>query len=144
MELLQNTSSDRLVEHIAHVLPILGDQSAVAVLLETCRGDYDGFLKVTLARAILELKDPSGFPVPINILGSGDEPELARQEAIELLRNFRGKEFRYGPDRDLTENGKPSNGGVYGGQSAVLISSGGSRHVGSSDPISAASMGLPF
>ena len=61
LELLQNTSSDRLVEHIAHVLPILGDQSAVAVLLETCRGDYDGFLKVTLARAILELKDPWGF-----------------------------------------------------------------------------------
>ena len=85
-----------------------------------------------------------GFPVPINILGSGNELELARQEAIELLRNFSGKEFGYGPDRDLTENGKPSNGGVCGGQSAVLISSGGSRHAGWSDPISAASMGLPF
>lgn len=103
LELLRNTSSDRLIEHIAHVLPSFQDQSAAPILLEMSRRDYDPFLKVALARAILELKERSGIPVLIDILES-DAPELARGEAVELLRNLSGKDFGYRPQRGAAEN----------------------------------------
>ena len=103
LELLRSTSSDRLIEHIAHVLPVFQDPSAVPILLEMCLRDYDPFLTVALARAILELKEPSGIPVLIDMLES-DQPELARREAMELLGNLSGKDFGYRPQLSPTEN----------------------------------------
>ena len=104
LSLLKSTSSDHLIEHIAtHVLPVFGDRSAVPVLEELCRRDYDAFLRVTLARAILDLKDPRGIPFLIEILAS-DEPLLARHQALEVLTQFTGKDFGYRVDGDPAEN----------------------------------------
>ena len=103
LDLLRDTDSDRLIEHIAHLLPTFEDQAAVPVLQELAAGDHDAFLRVALARAILELKDPAGIPVLINILGE-DEGELAHREAVELLRNLTGEGFGYGPELDPADN----------------------------------------
>lgn len=103
LELLRSTNSDRLIEHIAHLLPLFEASAAVPVLLELAGRDYDAFLEVGLARAVLELRDPAGLLVLIEILGA-DEGELAHREAAELLRQFTGKQFEYRPELGLADN----------------------------------------
>jgi zinc/manganese transport system permease protein len=93
IKLLRKPPTDRVIEHLAHALAHLGDPVAVAPLLEAARGDADGYLKLTLANAVLELHSAEGFQVLIELVGS-TEPELPRKEAARILKQQAG----VGPD----------------------------------------------
>jgi hypothetical protein len=84
-KLLQATRSDRLREHVAEALARIGDESAVPALVEAARGDLDGDLRVTVARALLDLRSAEGFRILVEVIDS-DDPLVARQEAAKLLR----------------------------------------------------------
>lgn len=86
-------SSDRILEHAAKASATLEAKEAVPVLLEAAkREDLDSGLQVTLARAILDLKDPGGFPILIEVAERGDAAE-PREDAKKLIEERSGRKL---------------------------------------------------
>lgn len=102
-ELLQKTRSETLIEAIVEALGKQRDPRAAAALQEAAKGNYDDFLKFTIANAQLSVGDPEGFQTLIRILAT-EEAGFARQQAIELLESESGQKFGYDPAKSVAEN----------------------------------------
>ena len=92
IELVRKTKSDQVLEHAADVLAKLDDPTAATVLKEAAARDLDPELQIHLARAILDLRDPSGFGVLVKALDS-DPPKFAREEALQLAEERMGQKI---------------------------------------------------
>ncbi len=86
VELIRNPkSSDLVLEHAAKAVAALNASEAVPALKEASKRDLDSGLQVVVARAILDLRDPGGFPILIDVVEKGDanEPKLDAKALIE-------------------------------------------------------------
>lgn len=103
-DLLMRNPSEQIVEAAVEVLKNQNDPRAVPALQHAAQGNYDGFLKLSIAEAQLVLGDREGFSTLVAILKS-ESPSLARQQASELLEKLIGKKFGYQADKDVQHNG---------------------------------------
>jgi zinc/manganese transport system permease protein len=101
--LLERTKSEQVVEAIVEALGKQQDPRAIPSLRHAAQKNYDDFLKYSIARSQLALKDPQGFDTLIKIL-KDDEGGFARQEANELLETKAGQKFGYRPDQPVAAN----------------------------------------
>ncbi len=91
IDLLRTTKSDQIVEHAAHALVVLGDPAAVPALREVAaREGTDEALRVSLAEAILDLRDPSGLPILIGVLETA-EARVPREDAAKAIAARTGR-----------------------------------------------------
>ena len=101
--LLEKTPSDQVVEAVAKALGKTNNPQAAPALRAALQKDHDPFLKLTLAEALLELKDKAGYNALLEML-KGNEPVLLRSEALELMKKEAGQDFGYNPEKTATEN----------------------------------------
>lgn len=92
LEVVKRTKSDAVLEHASDVLSKLDSPDALPALKEAVKRDLDPELRVHLARAILDLRDPSGFGVIAEVLESGP-PEVVRAEALHLVEERTGRKL---------------------------------------------------
>jgi zinc/manganese transport system permease protein len=93
-KLVDRHPSDRLIEHAARALGMLGDPSAVPALLAASTRDLDPDLELTIAEAIFTLRDARGMEPLIEALRA-DPPLLTRRRAAELVIRFFGQRLDY-------------------------------------------------
>ncbi len=103
-DLLSRTRSEQVVEATVEALRKQKDARAVPALRLAAQGNYDDFLKLSIAKAQLALGDRQGFATLIKILRD-EESLLARQQANELLENQSGHRFGYSPEKTVAQNG---------------------------------------
>jgi zinc/manganese transport system permease protein len=84
IELVKRTKSDSVLDHAAEALSRLGSPEAIPVLKEAAARDLDDEMKVHMARAILDLRDPTGFKILIQVLDT-DPKDFVRKEALQLV-----------------------------------------------------------
>ena len=101
--LLESTPSEQVVEAIAEVLAGRQDEVGLAALHEAAGRDYDPFLKLTIAEALIESGDRHGYEVLVGILGD-EEAGFARVQAFELARTESGQDFGYDLELDVAGN----------------------------------------
>jgi zinc/manganese transport system permease protein len=106
MELLSKTRSEQLIEAIVETLGAQKDPRAASALQEAAKGDYDDFLKFTIANAQLSVGDRQGFSTLIKILGN-EEAGFARQQANELLQSSSARNFGYDASKSVADNASP-------------------------------------
>lgn len=104
MQLLSRTKSEHVVEASVEALAKQKDPRAIPALREAAKRDYDPFLKLTIAKAQLELGDDEGYATLIEILKNDEASPLARQQANELLEADAGKKFGYDAQKSVAEN----------------------------------------
>ena len=102
-ELLARTPSEQVVESVAEVLGVKKDVGAAPALKAALAKDYDPFLKLTLAKALVDLNDRAGDAALIEILKS-DDAGLARSQALDLIKGRAGQDFGYNPEKSVAEN----------------------------------------
>ena len=103
-DLLSRTKSEDLIEAIVESLGKQKDPRAVSALQQAANGDYDDFLKFTIANAQLSVGDRQGFLTLTKILKS-EEAGFARQQANDLFQSASGKNFGYDPSKSVVDNG---------------------------------------
>lgn len=103
VEAMGNTTSEELIESIVEALAQQRDPRAIPALRASAKRDYDPFLKLTIARAQLEVGDNQCVQTLIEIL-KNDEAGFARVQAYEFLEKLSGQKFGYKPDKDVSEN----------------------------------------
>ena len=86
-KLVEKNPSDRLIEHAARALGVLGDPSVVPALVTASARDLDPDLRLTIAEALFSLRDPRGIEPLIAALRA-DPPLLTRRRAEELLTRY--------------------------------------------------------
>ena len=102
-ELLSRTQSEQVVEATVEALRKQQDPRAVPALQLAARGNYDDFLKLSIAKAQLALGDREGFATLIKIL-KNDESVFARQQANETLEKQSERKFGYQPEKSVAQN----------------------------------------
>ena len=102
-KLLQATKSEQVVESTVEALGKQKDPRAIPALQTAANGDFDDFLKFTIAKAQLSVGDKQGFATLIKIL-KNDEAGFARQQASDLLHNTSGKDFGYDAQKTVAQN----------------------------------------
>ncbi len=103
-DLLSRSDNEQVVEAIAEAFMKLKDSHAIPALNSALkRKNYDPFLKLTIAKALVELKDKSGYDALIDILKNADAG-FARVQAIEVIKQKAGQDFGYNPERTVPEN----------------------------------------
>jgi len=93
-DLLDRTDSAQVVESLVEVLGELADPSAVPSLRAAASRDVDPFLKLSIATALADLDDPSGYRVMLGILDD-ENAGFARVQAAETLSSRAGEDFGY-------------------------------------------------
>lgn len=104
VQLLSRTKSEHVVEATVEALAKQEDPRAIPALRDAAKRDYDPFLKLTIAKAQLELGDDEGHATLIEILKNDEASPLARQQANELLEMHAGKKFGYDAQKSVAEN----------------------------------------
>lgn len=102
-ELLSRTQSEQVVEAVVEALGKQKDPRAIPALQQAAKGNYDDFLKLSIAKAQLAVGDPQGLATLIKILKS-EEAGFARQQANDLLEAKTGHRFGYHPDQTVAHN----------------------------------------
>ena len=102
-DLLAASRSEQVVEAAVEALRKQQDPRGAPALRQAARGSYDDFLKLSIARAQLELGDRDGFATLIRIL-KNDESPFARKQANEMLETQAGRRFGYDPEKRAAEN----------------------------------------
>jgi zinc/manganese transport system permease protein len=102
-ELLSRTQSEQVVEAVVEALGKQKDPRAIPALQHAAEGNYDDFLKLSIAKAQLAVGDPQGVATLIKILKS-EEAGFARQQANDLLEAKTGHKFGYHPDQTVAHN----------------------------------------
>jgi zinc/manganese transport system permease protein len=102
-DLLSRATNEQVVEAISEALTRLKDSRALPGLKNALDRNYDPFLKLTIARAVIELNDPSGYDTLIEILGN-DEAGFARSQANDIITTRAGQDFGYNPENTAEEN----------------------------------------
>lgn len=108
-ELLSRSNNEQVVEAIAEALMKRNDSHAIPGLKAALKKNYDPFLKLTIAKALIELKDKSGYEALIQIL-KNDEAGFARAQAIEVVKAKAGRDFGYNPEKSVSENAAAIDG----------------------------------
>jgi len=103
IELLRKTKNDQVIVHACHVLAHTGAVEALPAIKEVAARELDGDLKVTAAASILDLGDPAGFPLLIDVL-EREEARLPRADAKRLLKERTGLKTDYDADKEAGEN----------------------------------------
>ncbi len=103
-DLLSRARSEQVVEATVEALRKHKDPRAIPALQRAAQGDYDDFLKLSMAKAQLALGDPEGFATLIKVL-KNEGATLARQEARDLLEKQAGTRFGYQAEKKVAENG---------------------------------------
>jgi zinc/manganese transport system permease protein len=101
--LLGRTKSERVVEATVEALSKQKDPRAIPALRHAAEGNYDPFLKLSIARGQLATGDREGYGTLIKVL-QNDEAGFARNQAIELLESKSARQFGYNPERSASEN----------------------------------------
>ncbi len=102
-DLLSKSSNEQVVEAIAEAFTKKKDAKAIPALKEALRKDYDPFLKLTIAKAVIALNDNSGYDTLVQIL-KDDEAGFARAQALEWITMKAGQDFGYNPEKTVAEN----------------------------------------
>jgi zinc/manganese transport system permease protein len=96
LALLERTSSTRVVEHLAVALARSGDARAAPALRKAAeRPGLDPPLRLALAEAVVELKDPAGLGFLLPLAADEAAPRLSRVKALRLFEKKTGKSFGY-------------------------------------------------
>lgn len=103
MALLDRTDSEQIVEGVATALGALGDARAVPALQAAASRGYDAFLRLSLASALVELSNSSGYEVALDVLADPDAG-FARFQALELISAAAGEDFDYDPLETVDAN----------------------------------------
>ena len=103
VESMGKTTSEELIESTVEALAQQKDPRAIPALREAAGRDYDPFLKLTIARAQLEVGDNEGFQTLIEIF-KNKEAGFARVQAYELLEELSGQSFGYMADKSTEQN----------------------------------------
>ena len=101
--LLESTPTEQVVEAIAELLAGQQDAYALAALHAAASRDYDPFLKLTIAEALIESSDRHGYEILVGILRD-DEAGFARMQAFEIVRAESGEDFGFDAELDVAEN----------------------------------------
>lgn len=101
--LLLRTDSEQVVEIVAEVMGRKKDAQAAPALRAALKKDYDPFLKLTLAKALLDMNDSNGYGALIEIL-KNDDAGLARSHALDLIKAGSGQEFGFDTGKTAAEN----------------------------------------
>lgn len=102
-ELLSRSPSEQVVEATVEALGKQRDPRAIPALRQIVQGNYDDFLKFSIARSQLAVSDPEGYLTLIKIL-KDEDAGFARQKAKELLEEKSGRKFGYDPEQSVTHN----------------------------------------
>jgi zinc/manganese transport system permease protein len=102
-ELLVTSESELVVESAVNALSGIREPVALGALREVANRDFDPFLNLTIAEALLASQDTYGYDVLLSILvdeGAG----FARALALERLEGDAGEEFGYSMDSAGDQN----------------------------------------
>jgi len=102
-DLLESTPSEQVVEAIARFLAGQQDALGLAALHTAAERDYDPFLKLTIAEALIDSRDLYGYEVLVGIL-QDQEAGFARLQAVERIRADSGEDFGYDWELDVAAN----------------------------------------
>lgn len=102
-DLLNKTKSEDVIEAVVEALGKQKDPRAISALRKASEGDYDDFLKFSVAKAQLSVRDKKGIDTLVKIL-KNEEAGFARQQAIDLLESTSGKKFGYKADQPVAQN----------------------------------------
>ncbi len=102
-DLLSRTRSEQLVEATVEALRKQKDPRAVPALQRAAQGNYDDFLKLSIAKAQLAIGDREGFATLIKIL-KNEESVFARRQANESLEFQAGHRFGYDAEKSVAQN----------------------------------------
>jgi len=92
IEVVRTTKSDQALLHAAEALVALEAVKALPALHAAAARDVDSDLRVHLAQAILDLRDPSGFAILIRVLEQGP-PRITADEALALVEHRTGRKM---------------------------------------------------
>ena len=101
--LLGETSSEQVVEAITRVFSARGDPGAAPALWEAVERDYDPFLDLSIAEALVACGDNAGYRIVLEILRD-QEAGFARVQAIELIAEAAGDDFGYQSELGVEQN----------------------------------------
>ena len=101
--LLGETSSEQVVEAIAWVFSNRGDPRAAPALWKAVEQDYDPFLELSIAEALVACGDNAGYRVMLEILRD-EEAGFARAQAIERVAEAAGDDFGYQSELGVEQN----------------------------------------
>ncbi len=101
--LLEETSSDQVVEAIAHVFSNTGDPRAAPALRRAVEQEYDPFLELSIAEALVACGDDAGYRVMLEVLRD-EEAGFARVQAIEQISEAAGDDFGYQSELGVEQN----------------------------------------
>src|SRR6185295_18962128 len=102
-DLLSKSTNEQVVEAIAEAFTKKKDPKAVPALKAALQKNYDPFLKLTLAKALIQLNDTSGYDTLVQIL-KNDDAGFARAQALELIKAKAGQDFGYNAEKSVAEN----------------------------------------
>ena len=102
-DLLLGNPSEQIVEAAVGALKKQNDPRTVPALRNAAQGNYDSFLKLSIAQTQLALGDRQGFSTLVAILKS-EGPSVARQQASDLLEKLAGRKFGYQAENDIRQN----------------------------------------
>ncbi len=102
-DLLLRTKSEQVIEATVEALAKQQDPRAIPALHHADEGNFDDFMKLSIAKAELSMGDTEGFDTLFNILKDA-EAAFARQQANELLEAKSGRKFGYHPDLPVSQN----------------------------------------
>ena len=96
LALLDRTSSDRVVEHLAAALARSGNARAAPALRKAAeRSGADAGLRLSLAEAIVELRDAPGLGILVAVVSDEKAPRLTRVKALRLYEKKTARSFGY-------------------------------------------------
>ena len=102
-ELLARSNSEQVVESIAQAMEQKKDLKATPALEKALARDFDPFLKLTIAKALVALNNQTGYSALVEIL-KNDEAGFARSQALDLIKTKAGRDFGYNPEKSAAEN----------------------------------------
>jgi hypothetical protein len=102
-ELLGRTNSEQVVESLADAIAKKKAPKTATALKAALLRDFDPFLKLSLAKALIAIGDDAGIKAVVDIL-KDDEAGFARSQALDVLKANAGKDFGYNPEKTVEEN----------------------------------------
>jgi hypothetical protein len=102
-DLMARSNSEQVVEGIAQAMEQKKDPKAVPVLEKALTRDFDPFLKLSIAKALVGLNNQGGYSALVEIL-KNDEAGFARSQALDLIKTKAGSDFGYNPEKTAAEN----------------------------------------
>ena len=91
LELLGRTSSGRVLEQLAATLRKIGDPKAGPPLLQAARPGLDAPLRLELAAAAADLREPAALGTMLAIAADPQAPRLARVKALRAFTRLTGR-----------------------------------------------------